>query len=571
MRKSATKSGPHASSLTQVPAPDEGIAALRSETALSRFPLHKLSQSDILIRLEGHPKAVLWRVDGNIGYGEPGHLAYKIDTLHINRRIEESGRPVAKIIRLGSLREIGESIGCYSNPELKRALLQNASAMITAKISYIAQEGGEKSLEAIFNRYSVIFTNQMLPHGEKADAVHLILNDIYQEVLNSAVFRPLDYDYMKTLSPMSQRLYEIVSYQMFAAIKHSNGRAKISYSEYCLLSTAVRYFDFDHMKKQMYKVFKPHTSSGYIARIEYERTRDEQGREDWWMWLTPGPAAHREALAFSGQGKTRKPTSPRRSQRKQATSTGETPPTSTSVTVDAKTAGAGVLSTPQAAPVSLSSLSPVLAPVVLSPPASSSSSGAPDQTLVEQLVAAQLNRGDAERFARDVPDICRRQLAYLPFVAAFKTSQGAYLRRAIEGDFGPPAGFVAHAEEQEQRRGSKSRRAQERFATNEKKAREAHQERFYGLYSVFLKETLQKLEATRSQASTAFLEAEEEQRRNLTSGPFAHRPLTRAALEAFDVEENRLERARVFFAKQGVPLSDFWEWDSEVNPNPFRI
>lgn len=567
MRKSATKSDPNASSPTQELASDEGIAALRSETALSRFPLHKLSQSDILIRLEGHPKAVLWRVDGNIGYGEPGHLAYKIDTLHINRRIEESGRPVAKIIRLGSLREIGESIGCYSNPELKRALLQNSSAMITAKISYQTKEGSEKSLEAIFNRYSVIFTNQILPNGEKADGVYLILNEIYQEVLNNAVFRPLNYDYMKTLSPMSQRLYEIVSYQMFAAIKHSNSRAKIAYSEYCLLSTAVRYFDFDHVKKQMYKVFKPHTSSGYIARIEYERTRDEQGREDWWMWLTPGPGAHKEVLAFSGQGKTRKPASPRR---KRATSTGETP---TTASVDAKPARAEVLSAPQAAPASLLSPSPVLAPAPVAPslPASSSSSGAPDQTLVEQLVAAQLNRGDAERFARDLPDVCWRQLGYLPFVAAFKTSQGAYLRRAIEGDFGPPAGFVAHAEEQEQQQASKGRRAQELFAANERKAREAHQERFYGIYSALLKETLQKLEAARSEAFTAFVRAEEEQRRSLTSGPFADRPLTRAALEAFDVEENRLERACAFFAKQGVPLPDFWEWDSEVNPSPFRF
>ncbi len=562
MRKSATTSDPNASSAPQELASDEGIAALRSETALSRFPLHKLSQSDILIRLEGHPKAVLWRVDGNIGYGEPGHLAYKIDTLHVNRRIEESGRPVAKIIRLGSLREIGESIGCYSNPELKRALLQNASAMITAKISYQTKEGGEKSLEAIFNRYSVIFTNQMLPNGEKADGVHLILNDIYQEVLNSAVFRPLNYDYMKTLSPMSQRLYEIVSYQVFAAIKHSNGRAKIAYSEYCLLSTAIRYFDFDHVKKQMYKVFKPHTSSGYIARIEYERTRDEQGREDWWMWLTPGPGAHKEVLAFSGQGKTRKPASARR---KRATSTGETP---TTASVDAKPARAEVLSAPQ---TTSAPFSPSPVPVAPSLTASSPSSGEPEQTLVEQLVAAQLNRGDAERFARDLPDVCRRQLAYLPFVAGFKTSQGAYLRRAIEGDFGPPAGFVAHAEEQEQQQASKGRSAQELFTANERKARESHQERFYGLYSAFLKQTLRKLEAARSEAFTAFARAEGEQRRSLTSGPFADRPLTRAALEAFDVEENRLERARAFFAKQSVPLPDFWQWDGEVNPDPFRF
>lgn len=566
MQKRANKTELDGSSKTQSAAAENAVTVLRCETALSRFPLHKLSQGDIKIQIIGHPKAILWRVDGNSGYGEPGHLAYKIDTLHINRRIEETGRPAQKTIRLGSLREIGESIGCNSSPELKRALLQNATASITAKISYKTQEGDDRSLEAVFNRYSVIFTNEMLPDGRRADAVYIVLNDIYQEVLNSTMFRPLDYDYMKTLAPMSQRLYEIISYQIFSAIKNSNSRAKIAYSEYCMLSTATRYFDFDHVKKQMYKVFKPHTSSGYIARIEYERTRDEQGREDWWMWLTPGPGAGREFLAFSGQGKTRKPTTGRAASAK---------------TGKAKVKATPAVDSPRAAPAQLEIFSSFAEPEPASPSATvygataamaeNPATGAPDRDLERKLIEAQLNRADAERFARDVPDVCQRQLAFLPFVGKFKTSQGAYLRRAIEGDFGPPAGYLVQEEKQAQQQATKSRRAQELFAANEQKAREGHLGRFYGLYIAFLKETFQKLEAARSEAFTAFARAEEEQRRSLTSGPFADRPLTRAALEAFDAEENRLERARLFFGKQGVRLPDFWEWDGEVNPNPFRF
>ena len=64
-----------------------------------------------------------------------------------------------------------------------------------------------------------------------------------------------------------------MSYQVYAALRHNNPRAKLSYAEYCLLSTQVRYFDWDHVKKQMYKVHLPHLRSGYVARIEYEAAK----------------------------------------------------------------------------------------------------------------------------------------------------------------------------------------------------------------------------------------------------------------------------------------------------------
>ena len=288
---------------------NDGIAVLRTETALSRFPLHRLTKGkSVEIELTNQASAVLWRVDHTTRYGQPGALAYKFDSLYINRRIEDSGRPVPKTIRLGSLREIAQEIGSGTNTTpVKQALLQNATASITAKISYRTQEGSERWLEAVFNRYSVVFTGEKLPQGETADAVYLVLNDIYQEILNTAIYRPLDYDYMKVLPPISQRFYEIVSYQIYAALRHGNPRAKVAYSDYCVLSTATRYFDFEHVKKQMYKVVRPHIKSGYLAKVEYEAITNEQGEADWMMYFTPGVNADREYRAFTGQGKMRKP------------------------------------------------------------------------------------------------------------------------------------------------------------------------------------------------------------------------------------------------------------------------
>jgi hypothetical protein len=157
-------------------------------------------------------------------------------------------------------------------------------------------------LEADFTRYSVIFTGEQLPDGRRADAVYIILNDPYREVLNNAPVRPLDRAYMKALPPAAQRFYEIISYKIFSAIKNNYPRAKITYSEYCTFSAQLRHFERQPVQDQMAKVLRPHKASGYITGVKYESTIDAQNQPDWIMFLTPGPKAHAEfALAHGGR------------------------------------------------------------------------------------------------------------------------------------------------------------------------------------------------------------------------------------------------------------------------------
>ena len=89
--------------------------------------------------------------------------------------------------------------------------------MIDAKLSYNARDGRKRKLETAFHRYSVVFTGEEFPDGTRADAVYLVLDQNYWEVLNNAPDRPLDYAYLKALSPSAQRFYEIISYRMFTA------------------------------------------------------------------------------------------------------------------------------------------------------------------------------------------------------------------------------------------------------------------------------------------------------------------------------------------------------------------
>lgn len=283
---------------------------IRVETAMSRYPVHRLARqrtSSIEIREESPDGETLikWEVGASNNYGHPGPLAYKIDTLIVNRRIEEASRPIPKIIKLGSLHDICQELGISegrNREKIKNALRQNAFAGITAKIRYRGVDGRERTIEADFNRYSVVFTGEELPNGRKAKAVYLVLNEIFMQILDGAQTRPLDYDYLKNLPPASQRLYEILSFQMYAALKNGKPNAKIPYSEFCTYAPLNRHEEWKTVSWQMSRIHAPHKKSGYIANVEFEETVDPDGKLDWTMIYTPGEKAREEYRTFSSQG-----------------------------------------------------------------------------------------------------------------------------------------------------------------------------------------------------------------------------------------------------------------------------
>src|SRR3954470_3049031 len=120
------------------------LEVIRVETALSRYPVHRLAKMgtiDIEFReADERGETVLqWEVSYNSKWGQPGPLAYKLDTLVINRRIEEGPRRTPRLITLGSRAAIARELGISTHnptPSIKKALHQNASTYITAKIRY---------------------------------------------------------------------------------------------------------------------------------------------------------------------------------------------------------------------------------------------------------------------------------------------------------------------------------------------------------------------------------------------------------------------------------------------------
>ena len=278
---------------------------IRTETVISKLPIHTLSKTgnvDIHLTQKNSKGKfdTLWRVSPNRDFGEPRQLAFKIDKLIINRRIDELNSPIPQIIRLGSLRDIARELDCGGDTNIvKRAFSQNASAFITAKFNYMDSSKQEKQFEMQGTRYSLIFTGEQLPGGGTAEVVYIILNDPYLRLINSVEKRPLDFEYMKQLTPGQLRWYELASFKMYASFKYKRSHAKLLYSEYCLSAPQKRHDNYDAVKKQMYKIHRPHIQSGYIKKISYKTMIGDDGKPDWIMYYYPGEKSTAEFEQFT--------------------------------------------------------------------------------------------------------------------------------------------------------------------------------------------------------------------------------------------------------------------------------
>lgn len=234
--------------------------------------------------------------------GRPGQLAYHLDTWVIRRRLYELPRPIPRLIRIGDLREIARELGQGGDTNaIKRAFAQNAAAFIRAKLTYRSRGGGEETFEGYFNRYNVFFRGQTLPGGRRAETVYLSLNDPYYGLLNESTWRPLDFEYLRSLAPAAQRFYELVSPRMFAAIKNGYPTAWFRYSDFCLLAVQRRHPTRRRMQIQMASVHRPHLASGYVADVAYRHASSPDGLLDWVIHYVPGSRARAEFDTFNGR------------------------------------------------------------------------------------------------------------------------------------------------------------------------------------------------------------------------------------------------------------------------------
>lgn len=283
------------------------LSAIRSETTLSKLPIHNIAKKgsvNIQIKKTDRKGALELRWVTKYGQaGQPGPLAYKLDTLIINRRIDEQRHRLERTIALGSLYQICQELGKGTSGkdmnDIKNALEQNAFVGIDAFVKYEDRNGEKRTLEAKFTRYDVVMKGGELADGTKADCVYIILSDPYFKILTQSPTRPLDYDYLKTLTPGAQRFYEMLSYKIYRALMSREPFARLVYSEYCTNAPQKRYTAQSKVEAQMEALHKPHFESGYITGVSYHKIKDEDYNPDWELRYEIGPRAIAFHKAFN--------------------------------------------------------------------------------------------------------------------------------------------------------------------------------------------------------------------------------------------------------------------------------
>jgi hypothetical protein len=246
--------------------------------------------------------------------GVPRQLAYKLDSLIVNKVLDNVTKPltrkggrraVPEYVELGSMNKICKELGHTPSGNMRRQIREafdaNIGTTIKAQITYKGHDGNEKSLKATFSRYAVVERGESLPSGEMADSTYIVFNPVYREVLNNAPLRPLDWEYMKDLPPRAQRFYEIISVRMLVAIRYKHREAKIPYSEFCMLAAQPRLKTLEAAHSQMSKIHKPHVKSGYIKRASFSSIESSDDLPDWLISYVPGPRAEAEYRTFTNQ------------------------------------------------------------------------------------------------------------------------------------------------------------------------------------------------------------------------------------------------------------------------------
>ena len=280
---------------------------LRSEFNFLKYPFFDISskskkkdQIEIKIYEETDKGIIeiLWKVSRHINSDIPSSFARRIHKKIVEEILNNIKKPVPRLIRVGSLRQIcikmGIAISGKNTKEIKKALKDIASAKIETKRSFRLKEknnGEKKFFEGLFNLYDgVFFSGEKLPDGKEAETVYILLSDYYVQNFNNNFVVPLDYNYYQSIKgDLASRMYEILSLSFYPALERKELYIQKNYSELC------DYFPFTRQdkkwkaKKQLRSAHNQHLSSGFLkSDPEWQNIGK---KDDWLIRYYIGPKA----------------------------------------------------------------------------------------------------------------------------------------------------------------------------------------------------------------------------------------------------------------------------------------
>lgn len=285
-----------------------------------------LSQTIDFEGVDPQDRPIRWRVTPNLTIGAPGIEAHEVWVRLIKPALdaerEKMFGKLPSLIPLGSVREclrnLGWAIGGWESRRLMKCIRQIGSAWCEADFWMPTTERDEEGralyrhIKGEFSRISIYaigskhVTDDDLKDGKVSfdfdleDTVYLLLHPNEVEMQKDQLQRPIDNEYLFSVSPAARRWYELLAPKIFGVVDNrrvqQEGFCEIRYSWYVERHhTLKRHLKRYRVVEQMNDLIKDHKSFGYVEKVEYRAIKEPGQEIDYIIRYYPGDGA-RESI-----------------------------------------------------------------------------------------------------------------------------------------------------------------------------------------------------------------------------------------------------------------------------------
>jgi hypothetical protein len=228
---------------------------------------------------------VFWTVNPHPDFGLPRDFERRLHRA-VEHYLSFMPRPISNPVPLPNIRELSRIMGVTCSGRFAEKVRHGFNAMMMTRImskrSYY-HKSKKAWIEDEFTLYDkIVFKGEMISKNEKADRIYAYFATVYLDNLNAMYVRPIDYEYLKSLTPVSSRLYEILGvkfygHKNFIQYRYSNLCRLLSVKQQKTLSRARQQFDCKHEELKQ---------SGFIS--SYTWIPIPWIKNDWYIRFVPG-------------------------------------------------------------------------------------------------------------------------------------------------------------------------------------------------------------------------------------------------------------------------------------------